>query len=251
MDIGRIPTGGLPPTSMPNVPVRPQSQSNSIVSPTSIVSSTVGGVGSMAAQALPLNKSAKKPRKDGEPERDVQSPAYSDISDDSTPVDSDAGGKFPQIHTLCEKTFILTRITIYLLLLAMLKDKHIAVKPPADMLPKKPMDVGPPHLGPLNPYGMYSFYPPHAQAPYLVQSPQSQPTDLQNKPQGPPQPQSLTPTSVADYSKMKEPPLDLMTKPAPPNDSQALNLKDGMPTGPQPPPMAQSKYMPGGYYPYK
>lgn len=138
-----------------------------------------------------------------------------------------------------------------------MKDKNVAVKPPTDMLPKKPIEVGPPHLGPLGPYGMYSFYPPHAQAPYLVQQPppQTQPTDLQNKPQVPPQPQPLaTPTSITDYSKMKEPPLDLITKSS--GDAinataQALNLKDGIPGGPPPPPLAQSKFMGGYYPPYK
>lgn len=47
-----------------------------------------------SAQTTPssLNKTSKKARKDAEPERDVQSPAYSDISDDSPANDSDPAG---------------------------------------------------------------------------------------------------------------------------------------------------------------
>lgn len=149
----------------------------------------------------------------------------------------------------------------------MLKDKNQVAKLPNEVLPKKPMDVGPPQpqLGPLSAYGMYPFYP-HAQPPYLVQSPQTQPTDLQsNKSQAPPQPQVLAPPSMPDYSKMKEPPLDLMTKPAQQSDPPPLNLKDSLPPGP-PPPMTQTGKLsrPTGkdavvdnfpvamnYYPYK
>lgn len=99
MDMSRIPATGLPQTPISvgivNVSaLRPQP--NSIISPTSIPATVVAP---LPAQALPLNKTAKKPRKEGEPEfirdrTDVQSPAYSDISDDSTPVaDTEVGGK--------------------------------------------------------------------------------------------------------------------------------------------------------------
>lgn len=99
MDLSRPPTSGLPQTPISATAVstpalRPQS--NSIMSPTSMPP-TLGAPPSNSIS--PINKSGKKQRKDGEPEpyRDrsnVQSPAYSDISDDSSPVgEPDIGGK--------------------------------------------------------------------------------------------------------------------------------------------------------------
>lgn len=159
---------------------------------------------------------------------DVQSPAYSDISDDSTPVaDSE-----------------------------MFKDKSQATKHPADVIPKKAGDIIPPQsqMGPLTGYGMFPFYP-HHQQPYLVsQQPQTPGTQ-----QIPPadhangkQPPNTNPAAAPDYNKIKDPPLDLMTKPSaqPMDTSPAVSIKDNLPHSITPPTMTQAKFM-GNYYPYK
>lgn len=86
MDLSRAQPTSLPGAiSNPNA-MRPQANTN--ISPSSALPSAV------SAQPAQLTKTAKKPRKDGEPERDVQSPAYSDISDDSPAIDSDSAGMY-------------------------------------------------------------------------------------------------------------------------------------------------------------
>lgn len=137
----------------------------------------------------------------------------------------------------------------------MFKDKIQVVKHPADILPKKVGEIIPPQsqVTPLASYGMYPFYP-HPQAPYLVsQPPSQQPNEHPNGKQlmQPATPATLPPTSMQDYNnKMKEPPLDLMTKPSTqPNDNVPVSLKENLPHS-GPPPMSQSKFI-GNYYPYK
>lgn len=98
--MNRIATAGLQSVPITTAVVSVSSlrpQSTSIMSPSSMPP-TVSAP--LPTQALPLNKTGKKARKEGEPETfrdraDVQSPAYSDISDDSTPVaDTEVGGMF-------------------------------------------------------------------------------------------------------------------------------------------------------------
>ncbi|KAL1375101.1 hypothetical protein pipiens_017703 [Culex pipiens pipiens] len=108
---------------------------------------------------------------------DVQSPAYSDISDDSTPVvdpnDLDKP-KGPQIQDITKKSNEAT--------------------------------VG--QMGPLSGYGMYPYYPgmPHQSPYYSAADHPGKPPGLGHSPLGP--------NASMDY-KSKEPPLDLMNKPNP------------------------------------
>lgn len=141
----------------------------------------------------------------------------------------------------------------------MFKDKSQAAKHPGDVLPKKGGEPIPPQaqIGPLAGYGMYPFYS-HPQQPYMVPPPSQQvpPNEHSN---GKPQPSAnippMPPSVLPDYNKMKEPPLDLMTKPAPqPIDGMPpVSMKDNnlSHSGPPPPPvMSQAKFM-GNFYPYK
>ncbi|XP_058455502.1 mucin-2 isoform X2 [Malaya genurostris] len=105
---------------------------------------------------------------------DVQSPAYSDISDDSAPVvdtsdlDKTKGAQLVDVG-------------------------------------KKSNDSIPGQLAPLSGYGMYPYYPgmPH-QPPYYAPDHSGKPPGLGHSPLGP--------NANVDY-KNKEPPLDLMNKP--------------------------------------
>lgn len=111
----------MPPTSLGQSPLRPtpvssltaltggpgmQSTVDAMSTGGSIYLGTSGPPNSQQQQPLPMIKPQKK-RKDGVNDYesttsasnrdDVQSPAYSDISDDSTPVvDSDMIGKFKE-----------------------------------------------------------------------------------------------------------------------------------------------------------
>lgn len=97
----------LPTNSSPLAPLR--AQANSILGPNAIVPSPVALTTNQSAQALSMVKTQKKQRKDGptagsefenttRDREDVQSPAYSDISDDSTPVaETEMSGKFAMI----------------------------------------------------------------------------------------------------------------------------------------------------------
>lgn len=140
---------------------------------------------------------------------DVQSPAYSDISDDSAPV----------VDTC---------------------DSDKSKNPPLPDIPKKSNDVVTGQLGPLSGYGMYPYYPamPH-QSSYYSSDHSGKPPGLGHLPLGP--------HAAVDY-KSKEPPLDLMNKPnqqqqqPPPGQHPHLQLPPGdadvpvnkdCPTGPQ------------------
>jgi len=196
---------------------------------------TSPGFGSVSVNAA--GSKQKKNRKSPGPSdfegrvsrEDVQSPAYSDISDDSTPVAE---------QELLDKSVG-----------QVVAAKHI------ELMGKKPPEVGvvgvPPAPAP-NMYvpGMYQFYPSQQQAPpppqqqqqqpqYMVQTEPGKPPGLppaltqaqqqQQMQQGPPPPTSQPPSHLlgppgqqsvaahlADYSgKNKDPPLDLMTKPQP------------------------------------
>lgn len=93
----------LPSNSGPLGPIR--AQANSLIGSNAIVLSPVALAANQPAQALSMVKTQKKQRKDGttvgneienmtRDREDVQSPAYSDISDDSTPVaDTEMSGK--------------------------------------------------------------------------------------------------------------------------------------------------------------
>lgn len=87
----------LPTNSSPLGPTR--AQANSIIGANAIVPSPVALTANQSSQPLSMVKTQKKQRKDGtaaanefentntpRDREDVQSPAYSDISDDSTPV---------------------------------------------------------------------------------------------------------------------------------------------------------------------
>lgn len=85
----------LPTNTSPIGPIR--AQANSIIGTNSIVPSPVALTANQSTQPLSMVKTQKKQRKDGpapanefentaREREDVQSPAYSDISDDSTPV---------------------------------------------------------------------------------------------------------------------------------------------------------------------
>lgn len=140
----------------------------------------------------------------------------------------------------------------------MFKDKLQAVKHPGDVMPKKGGETIPTQaqMGPLSGYGMYPYYA-HPQQPYIVPPPSQQvpPNDHSN---GKSQPlaniPSLPPSALQDYNKMKEPPLDLMTKPAsqPIDGMPPVSMKDNnmSHSGPPPPVMSQAKFM-GNFYPYK
>lgn len=94
------------PSSSPLAPLR--AQANSIIVPSPIALAV-----NQSVQALSMVKAPKKQRKDGtiatnefenttRERDDVQSPAYSDISDDSTPVaESEMSGKHFQITVSC------------------------------------------------------------------------------------------------------------------------------------------------------
>lgn len=197
-----------------------------------------------AAAAASKNKKNRKSPVPGEFEgamsRDgVQSPAYSDISDDSTPVAD---------QEMLDKSQ---------------PSKHI------DLLSKKPGEVGvlapgglpgaPPNMPPgLSSYGMYQFYqqqqymvppPTDAQqaakgslpAGVLGQTPLSLASNSsqqqQQQPGAPPPPHHLpqqTSPHMADYSqKNKDPPLDLMTKPS----SGQMETAGSKDSASQPPPV--------------
>lgn len=149
---------------------------------------------------------------------DVQSPAYSDISDDSAPVyDSDN-----------------------------FKEKVPTEKRQPEITTKKPVDILAPQaqITSLAGYGMYPYYPhPHPQAPYMLQQPPTQPIGSPNSSNTKsPTAQSETQTTAQDFSKNKNPPLDLITK------TTQSNIKETDKT--PPPPMTSSKFLPN-YYPYK
>uniref|UniRef100_A0A182QD58 C2H2-type domain-containing protein n=1 Tax=Anopheles farauti TaxID=69004 RepID=A0A182QD58_9DIPT len=151
---------------------------------------------------------------------DVQSPAYSDISDDSTPV-TDAtdlpmgGGEKSKGSHLPENTR---------------KPNDPPIEATSNTGNSNPNPGGP--LGPLSGYGLYPYYaglphqqpppPPPPGGPYFPTAADLGP----NKPPPPPPigsvglPHGVAPPSVVstaggpiEYSKNKEPPLDLMNKP--------------------------------------
>lgn len=142
----------------------------------------------------------------------------------------------------------------------MFKDKSQAAKHPGDVMPKKGVEPIPSQaqIGPLSGYGMYPFYS-HPQQPYMVPPPSQQgpPSEHSN---GKAQPSAnmppMPPSALQDYNnKLKEPPLDLMTKPSsqPMDGMPPVSMKDNSlsHSGPPPPPvMSQAKYM-GNFYPYK
>ena len=90
----------------------------------------------------------------------------------------------------------------------------------------------------MPPMGAYSMYPFYQQQQYMV------PQDHQ----GPPKPQP----PGGDYSKSKDPPLDLMTKPQQPMQQQPLDgSKDSsVPGGPLPNTMQPAKPI-SQYYPFQ
>lgn len=155
---------------------------------------------------------------------DVQSPAYSDISDDSTPVvDTDLMGKIRSMETNGKKFQNL------------FTDKNQASKHPESV--KKINDGPPAQIGPLGGYNMFPFYP---QQPYLPPEHQgiNKPPSVQS---------TLNPSAVQEYNKVKEPPLDLMTKSSSNSQDPLALPKENSSASPQAPP---SKFM-GNYYPYK
>lgn len=143
---------------------------------------------------------------------DVQSPAYSDISDDSAPV-VDA------------------------------TDLDKSKGPPLPEVAKKPNEGVQGQLGPLSGYGMYPYYPAmRHQSPYYSSDHPGKPPGLGHSPLGP--------NTAVDY-KSKEPPLDLMNKPNPHQQQPPPPPQPGQPphqqqmppgdTGPQ-----QNKDCPSG-----
>ncbi|XP_058820485.1 zinc finger protein 608 isoform X2 [Topomyia yanbarensis] len=122
---------------------------------------------------------------------DVQSPAYSDISDDSAPVvdasDLDKTTKGSQLVDVS----------------------------------KKPNEGIPGQLAPLSGYGMYPYYPgmPH-QPPYYAPDHTGKPPGLGHSPLGS--------NANVDY-KNKEPPLDLMNKPNQHQQQQPPPSQQGQP----------------------
>lgn len=106
IDMSRHPPNSSPITSSANVNANFRAQQNALLSSTNVISSlpTASTPGQLAPQALSMVKTQKKQRKEGTNDfdnssrdrDDVQSPAYSDISDDSTPVtESEMSGKRP------------------------------------------------------------------------------------------------------------------------------------------------------------
>ena len=152
---------------------------------------------------------------------DVQSPAYSDISDDSTPVveteiigNRTTASSFHSSHDDGTKRVF------------QFSDKTQPAHPKHPEVVKKAADVGPPtQLGPLGGFGMYPFY---SQPPYLVQPPPSEHSNM-GKSQSQPPPGSIPPVGmVQDYNKIKEPPLDLMTKPSQSQNDTQSSSKDNI-----------------------
>lgn len=151
---------------------------------------------------------------------DVQSPAYSDISDDSTPV-FDSENVKEKVPT--EKR----------------QSSTIAVKKPADVLPQQSQMTS------MGGYNMYPFYP-HPQPPYMMQQPpQGQQIGSPNNSSSPksPTPQTDAQTTAQDFSKNKNAMMDLMTKAPQPNIKESNK-------SPTPPLITPSKFMPN-YYQYK
>lgn len=128
--------------------------------------------------------------------------------------------------------------------------------------PKKPSEnVGPPgpQLGPLGSYGIYPMYPglqPYGYPPDHPAAPKGMPPNAivpgAIGPGGPPQ-SGPPPRSSNNPQDIKEPPLDLISKPPQVVDT----IGGGPPTGPnkepsQPsiPPANQNKGLPH-YFPYK
>lgn len=265
-ELSRLPTSSGSPLG----PIR--AQANSLIGANSIVSSPIALTANQSTQPLSMVKTQKKQRKDGPTagnefenttrERDdVQSPAqYSDISDDSSPVaESEMSGKMTTKENLnFVHRFIFDFVTRKL---GMFKDKSQAAKHPGDVMPKKSGETIPsqPQISPLTGYGMYPFYS-HPQQPYIVPPP-SQPGPPNEHSNGKSQPSinipTMPPSALQDYNKLKEPPLDLMTKSAsqpidgmPPVSLKDNNLSHSGPPQPPPPVMSQAKYM-GNFYPYK
>lgn len=122
------------------------------------------------------------------------------------------------------------------------------------MIPKKNSEAVPSQAPiPLGGYGMYPYFPTHQQ-PYLVSQQQTSSVlsnDHSNIKQTPPSSASAS-AATSDYNKIKDPPLDLITKPQcqPIDASSNMSLKENLPHSVTPPSISQSKYM-GGYYPYK
>lgn len=119
----RLPPNSSPMTSATNANANFRPQPNSLMSANIISSLPVAGqppppppppnqMGQLTPQPVSMVKAQKKQRKDGSNEfesnsrdrDDVQSPAYSDISDDSTPVaESDMNGKYAtHLHSFAE-----------------------------------------------------------------------------------------------------------------------------------------------------
>ncbi|XP_055614017.1 serine-rich adhesin for platelets isoform X2 [Uranotaenia lowii] len=195
----RLPTAAQ---GVPNTPgsVVPISQGTPIRIPTSAGGSLLG----MSPNATPgtpealtpksqsCTKQKKNRKSPGPPEfdiaasnraEDVQSPAYSDISDDSTPV--------VDVNDL-EKSKV----------------------PPLPDGSKKPNETVPNQMGPLSSYGMFPYYPgmPHQPPYFSAEHQQSKPPGLGHSPLGP--------NSTAMDYKSKEPPIDLMNKPNPQQQQQ-------------------------------
>lgn len=106
IELSRHLPNSSPLTISANVNANFRAQQNALLS-TNVISSlptasTPGQMNQLTPQALSMVKTQKKQRKEGTNDfdntsrdrDDVQSPAYSDISDDSTPVtESEMGGK--------------------------------------------------------------------------------------------------------------------------------------------------------------
>lgn len=133
-------------------------------------------------------------------------------------------------------------------------DKVQIIKHPSEVIPKKNIDAPSQAQIPLGGgYGMFPYYPTHQQ-PYLVSQQQTSSVlsnDHSNIKQTTPTSASAS-SATTDYNKIKDPPLDLITKPQcqPIDASSTISLKENLPHSVTPPSISQSKYM-GGYYPYK
>lgn len=175
------PPGSIPPSIQQTPPMRPTTVgvTGGILTLQPATTGTTEAIG-LKSQNCPKQKKTRKSPGPSEFDvaasnraEDVQSPAYSDISDDSTPV----------------------------------VDPNDLDKAKASQLPdatKKPNEnvTGP--LGPLSGYGMYQYYPgmPH-QPTYYSAEHSGKAQGLGHSPLGP--------NTTIDY-KNKEPPLDLMNK---------------------------------------